>query len=250
LILCAHGARGNPGIADSHARAIHALGLFADVRACCLNGTPTLTDALDHIADRPVVIVPTLMARGVTAQRLEEARRSESSQAPAIEIRGPVGEHPMIPALLAERARSACRTIEAAPSRTTLLLVAHGTPSDPSSARVVRSHATEIRVTEGFASVQCAFLDQTPTVAEEIAAAPPGPIVVIGFFADLGTHGDNDVKRLLRDDPRGAHYAGPIGTDPGIVELIIDTAIKPSDRAKAPRPGPAPDQSWSPCLPT
>lgn len=128
--------------------------------------------------------------------------------------------------ILTARARAACGEINAAARQTTLLVVGHGTPRDPASARTLLAHAARLESEAVFNAVQCAFLDQSPTIVESLATAQPGPVVVIGFFADHGAHGDGDMNKFLSDNERTTHYAGPIGAAPEIVDLIIDLARK------------------------
>jgi sirohydrochlorin ferrochelatase len=48
--------------------------------------------------------------------------------------------------------------------------------------------------------------------------------VVVGLFVDAGEHGEEDIPGLLAPASVRAAYAGPIGPDPLITELILDQA--------------------------
>ena len=46
--------------------------------------------------------------------------------------------------------------------------------------------------------------------------------VAVGHFADAGPHGADDVAKLLAGLEGTVAYAGPVGCDPGLVDLILD----------------------------
>ena len=71
-----------------------------------------------------------------------------------------------------------------------------------------------------FAEVAVGFLDEEPRVPEAVAALSATRCVAVGLFADAGEHGQDDLPALLAPDWRAA-YAGPIGPDPRISELIV-----------------------------
>jgi sirohydrochlorin ferrochelatase len=48
--------------------------------------------------------------------------------------------------------------------------------------------------------------------------------VAVGLFVDAGEHGEEDIPALLAPAGERAVYAGPIGPDPLITELILDQA--------------------------
>jgi sirohydrochlorin ferrochelatase len=58
-----------------------------------------------------------------------------------------------------------------------------------------------------------------PDALEGLSAAR---CVAVGLFVDAGEHGQQDIPALLAPARERAAYAGPIGPDPLIAELILD----------------------------
>jgi len=72
--------------------------------------------------------------------------------------------------------------------------------------------------------VASAFLDEPPHVAEALAAVRARQSVAVGLFMDAGEHGEEDIPALLAPAGGRAAYAGPIGIDPLVTELILEQA--------------------------
>ena len=223
LLLCAHGVRGEVGVAREHAAAIAALDCFATVEACCLHGRPSLEDGLIRTAGGLTYVVPLLMAEGYSLDALSE-RLAGVRALPSSEIRlcRPVGSHPGLVELILDRAQSQCRSRGWRYRESGLLLIGHGTARHANSSQSLRCHAEALAASRIFAGVSCAFLDQTPDVAEALAALDSPQIVAVGHFADAGPHGADDVAAHLAGRSPQVAYAGPVGCDPGLVSLILD----------------------------
>ena len=169
---------------------------------------------------------------------------------PALLYCTPVGLAPGLAALLARRVDETCRRHGLSPGDVSVLLVGHGTLKDPASAAAARRHAARLAAQGRFARVSAAFLDEPPYLVKA-AARLARPAVVVGLFAEAGLHGGDDVPRLLglgsrkpgqgspgeRDTgeeatgeggagavigPEAVIYAGPIGPDPGMADLVLD----------------------------
>ena len=223
LLLCAHGVRGQVGVAAKHAAAIAALNEFADVEACCLHGQPSLEEALEQTSSDLSYIVPLLMAEGYTSEKLSErlvaARRYHSAD---IHLCRPVGSHPDLAKLMVESAERTCRAQNWPVSETALLLVGHGTTRHVKSGDSLQSHADTIAANRRFAEVGCAFLDQEPDLTAALKKTRSAQAVAVGHFADSGPHGAEDVAELLAKESREIAYAGAVGCEPGLTALILD----------------------------
>jgi len=225
LLICAHGRDGGPGIAETHAAALAARGAVAEARACCLKGRPTVAEALAALSADRILLVPLLMEEGYTARtRLPDALDAAGAAGSRLRVAPPLGTAPELAALLGARAEAACAARGWTPAETALLVVGHGTPRDPRSGAVLDGQVARLTATGAFAHVGAAFLERPPTVAQAVAALPAGPCVAVGFFADAGSHGEADVPRLLAEAAPDAAYAGPVGTDPAITDLILALA--------------------------
>lgn len=223
-MLCTHGIRGGIGAAAAHADRLRELGLFAEVHACAHKGEPRLLDTLAKVSARTVLLAPLLMAEAYTLRamlhRLDGATRPEQT----VLVCRPIGAHPRLVDVIAARGEARCAGRGWRPEDTALLLVAHGTERHPDSAATTRQHAAQIATRGRFAQVAVAFLDQAPRVPDALGMITAPQCVAVGLFVDQGEHGEEDVPALLAFAGERAVYAGPIGADPLITELILDQA--------------------------
>lgn len=222
-MLCAHGVDDGPGAAARHAAAIARRGLFAEVRACALRGRPTPAEAVGAVAGAEVHVVPFLMADGyLTRELLPGALAGLGRDGRRIVVHRPVGGDPRLAALLAAKAGTACARRGWRAADTALLLIGHGTPRDPGSRASAEAQAARIAADGPFATAVAAFLEDAPGLPETLARLDGRRCVAVGLFADAGPHGSDDVRRLLAAGGDAVVYAGPIGPDPRMVDVILD----------------------------
>lgn len=212
---------GGPGSAGAHADAIRARGGWADVRVGCLKAEPSLADALAG-APPPVTVVPLLMAEGYIHGILRR-RLAEAAPGGGWRLGAPIGSHAGLPGLVLRKAEAACRRCGWSGASTALLLVGHGTPRHAASAAHARAIAAAL-VGKGFSAVGAANLEEPPFPAAAVMALPADKIVAVGLFLDSGPHGDADVRAALAQAGRPVTYAGAVGADPAMVELILEQA--------------------------
>jgi sirohydrochlorin cobaltochelatase len=222
LVLCAHGIRGGPGSALDHADAIARRGLFAEVHACAHKGRPGLVETLARVKTPALFLLPLLMAEAYTLRAM--LRKLEKLPAPrgGLRVCRPIGVHPRFADLIARRGEIACAKRGYLPAASALVIAAHGTTRDAGSGTTARAHAEAIRRSGGFAEVATAFLDEPPTLAQTLLSLGPRQCVVVGMFVDQGEHGEEDIPELLAPFDDRAVYAGPVGTDPAVIEFILD----------------------------
>ncbi len=223
LLVCAHGVYGGPGIAARHVAAIRRLGLFADVRACCLKGQPNPASVVSHMTSAEIFVVPHFMAEGFALRELLPAALAGlSADGRRVHLCRPVGANPRLSGLLSAAALRTCGERHWMPRETTLVVMGHGTLRNPASGATAIGHAGTIARANRFGSVEVAFLDQAPSLPTTLARLTTRQAVVVGFFADRGSHGEKDVPRLLAESPVSAAYAGPIGISSELPDLILD----------------------------
>lgn len=222
LILCAHGVKGGPGIAERHALQIFARGDFKGVKACCLKGTPDLGDAVMGLAGLEITVVPYLMAEGFTAARMPGG--GDDRRGARIRVTQPVGGHPSLTRILERMCKTAAIERGWIPEQIAVVILAHGTTKDENSGETARMHAARLDGIGGFAEVSVGFLEEEPNAADALAATAPRNVVAVGLFADAGSHGEDDARRLTAEAGERAAYAGAVGTDPEIVEVILELA--------------------------
>lgn len=224
MILCAHGAAAGCDAAERHAARLRETGGLGEVVACCLRGTPDLAAALSGVRGPSVAIVPMLMADGYTSRTvLPQAVADAAPEGLTVRITRPLGVSPGVGDIIARRALRACRDRNWRPARTGLLIVGHGTPRDARSGETTEAAADRLRATGAFADVRAGFLEQAPRVGDMLSAMQSFPcLVVAGYFADAGGHAARDLPGLLGSSRPDAVYLGPVGTDPGIPDVIVE----------------------------
>ena len=224
LVLCAHGIRGGVGGAARHAERIAARRAFAEVHACALKGRPRLGEVVAAVRATEIVFAPLLMAEGYTLDAMLRRLEQANLGAKRLTVCDPVGVHPRLAAMIAAKAQALCAERAWRPADTALLIVGHGTERHPESGATAYRHAARIAAQGTFAEVASAFLDEPPHVAEALAAVRARQSVAVGLFMDAGEHGEEDIPALLAPAGGRAAYAGPIGTDPLVTELILEQA--------------------------
>jgi sirohydrochlorin cobaltochelatase len=222
-VLCAHGTRGSAGAVRRHAAALGRRRLGGEVGACALYGEPKLERWLDGLVAPRARLVPFMMAEGYTLDRLRE-RVAAHPEGDRVEIVRAVGAHPALTGLIAATARAGCAAAGWPSAGTALLLVGHGTKRHAASTRTAEAHARRLAEGAGFAQVATAYLDDDPQVPDAVRALAAPRCVAVGFFTDAGDHGRDDVPALLAEADRPARYAGPIGPQDAIQDVILQQA--------------------------
>lgn len=215
VVLLSHGIDGGPGVAAEHARTLADHLPDDEIRVGCLRGAPTIEDATQDL-DRDDIIVPVLMARGFIHAAIESRIRKQLHP----RTTPPLGEHPRLPEIVRKRAVA----LAAKPSRSTLLLIGHGTTKHQGADKIVLAHA-KLAKNWGFADVRTAFLDAPPFLPDVVSEISR-EAVAIGYFLDPGPHGIDDVQYGLEPIAAQVTYSGPIGGIGQMVPLIADLAAK------------------------
>ncbi len=234
LLLCAHGSRGGPGSAHRHATALARRQWFRAAAACCLNGRPDLAGALARLPDGPVFLVPFLMAEGYAlGTLLPRALGALGAAGARVRLCPPVGAHPRLAEVIADRAAAVCRSRGWRTAETDLLIVGHGSARFAGSGDTARTHAARIAAAGRFAEVTAAFLEEAPRAADVLGARRAARSVTVGLFADGGVHGEADVRALVAGSGGRAVYAGPIGPDPRLSGIVVDQVANAAEKSAA-----------------
>lgn len=267
LLIVAHGSTVNPDSSAptlAHAGEIRRREVFADVECAFWKEEPSLRDALflfDPESIREVYVVPNFISEGyftqtVVPRELElSGRITKRSNGQLWRYCEPVGNHPLMTELLLKRARDIAP--DAAPTETSLLIVAHGTDLNENSAVAAKRESEKIRALGKYAAVLNVYMEEAPLVSDWRNFTETPNVVVVPFFISDGLHSYEDIPRLLgikerrlpsrrkqpggrlksrlslteifrrnpyRIDGRSLFYASSIGTDPGVVDIIIEQA--------------------------
>ena len=248
----------------AHAAEIRRRKIFADVGCAFWKEEPSLRDALFIFGPesiREVYVVPNFISEGyftqtVVPRELElDGPITARSNGQIWRYCEPVGNHPLMTELLLKRARDVAPDV--VPAETSLLIVAHGTDLNENSAVAAKRETEKIRALGKYAAVLNVYMEETPLVSDWRNLTKTPNVVVVPFFISDGLHSYEDIPRLLgikerrlpsrRREPNGRlgsrpslkeifrqnpyaidgrnlFYAPSIGTDPGIVDIIIEQA--------------------------
>ena len=248
----------------AHAAEIRRRKVFARVECAFWKEEPSLRDALflfDSESIREVYVVPNFISEGyftqtVVPRELElNGEITKRSNGQIWRFCEPVGNHPLMTELLLKRARDVAPAVD--PAETSLLIVAHGTDLNENSAVAAKREAEKIRALGKYAAVLNAYMEEAPLVSDWRKLTETPNVVVVPFFISDGLHSYEDIPRLLgikerrlpsrRREPNGRlgsrlslkeifrqnpyaidgrnlFYAPSIGTDPGVVDIIIEQA--------------------------
>jgi sirohydrochlorin cobaltochelatase len=247
-----------------HAAEIRRRKIFAEVECAFWKEEPSLRDALflfDPEPIREVYVVPNFISEGyftqtVVPRELElSGRITTRSNGQIWRYCEPVGCHSLMTELLLKRARDVAP--DAVPRESSLVIVAHGTDLNENSAVAAKREAEKIRALGTYAAVLNVYMEEAPLVSDWRQLTKTENVVVVPFFISDGLHSYEDIPRLLgikerrlpsrrkqpdgrlgsrpslkeifRQNPyaidgRSLFYAPSIGTDPGVVDIIIEQA--------------------------
>src|SRR5512133_2534612 len=246
----------------AHAAEIRRRKIFAGVECAFWKEEPSLRDAIflfDPESLREVYVVPNFISEGyftqtVVPRELElSGRITRRSNGQIWKYCEPVGNHPLMSELLLKRARDVAPDVD--PAETSLLIVAHGTDLNENSAVAAKREAEKIRALGKYAAVLNIYMEESPLVSDWGKLAKTHNVVVVPFFISDDLHSYEDIPRLLgmvvaavvdrgqpgspppatahgeifrhnpyKMDDRDLFYAPSIGTDPGVIDIIIEQA--------------------------
>jgi sirohydrochlorin cobaltochelatase len=255
LLIVGHGSTVNPDSSRptlDQGTAIRERNIFRDIGCCFWKEEPSLRDAL-FFFDEPniheVYVVPNFISEGyftqtVIPRELElKGRLTTRPNGQVWKYCEPVGNHPTMTELLLRRAQEIAPGVP--PTETTLLIVGHGTAQNDNSAVAAKREVEKISARGYYASVQNAYLEEAPLISDWARLTNTPNVVVVPFFISDGLHSYQDIPVLLGLEPeptaaasqrtvfrrnpyqlrdRALYYAGAIGTDPQVAEIIVEQA--------------------------
>jgi len=252
LVILGHGSTQNPDSSTptwQHADSLRRRGLFREVQCAFWKEEPGFREVLNMLDATEVFVVPNFISEGyftrdVLPRELELAGPVTERAGRTIRYCDPVGIHPSMTRLLLMRAEEIAPGIPR--SQISLVIVGHGTSLNENSTAAIKAQVALIRDGgAGFAEVVDAYMEEEPLVArwDELTTAPH--VVVVPFFIADGLHSYEDIPVLLgiaasspgahstnqgevfRHNPyalrgRQLYYSAAIGTDPHMVDVILD----------------------------
>ncbi|HTD16155.1 MAG TPA: CbiX/SirB N-terminal domain-containing protein [Chthoniobacterales bacterium] len=250
LILVGHGSTINPDSSSPtfvHANEIRARRIFSEVHSAFWKEEPSLREVLRMVEAPDVYIVPNFISEGyftakVIPRELELTGAITIKNRQTLRYCDPVGNDPRMTDLLLHRAAEVAG--DAPPHDTSLVIVAHGTGLNENSAVAAKRQVAAIRDRAIYPDVVAAFMEEPPEISEWANLTTRTHVVVVPFFISDGLHSYQDIPVLLgiqsensapasqqdvfRHNPyelrnRKLYYAGAIGTDPMMADIILDT---------------------------
>ena len=229
LVLAAHGST-RLTAANAHVQGIadeiRARNLFAGVECAFLIGEgQELGDTL--LRAPSIVVVPFMMADGYLVEKIgADITRAlvDRGSRGTVMSSDPIGTHPDIAQIVERIGQRGAIKAGHSGEDCHLIVVAHGSPSRPESRTGGEAHVARLRSREQFKSVTLALLEEAPGI-EEVLHARDGATVVVGQFAAPGGHALEDVGAAISaSGRRDVIDAGPVGLDPGMVDLVLARA--------------------------
>ena len=252
LLIVGHGSTVNPDSSRptlDQGTAVRERKIFREIDCCFWKEEPSLRDALlffDEPEIQEVYVVPNFISEGYFTQTViprELELKGRLTTRPSGQIWKycePVGNHPAMTELLLRRAREIAPDVP--PAETTLLVVGHGTALNDNSAIAAKREVEKIRARGGYASVQNAYMEETPMISDWARLTATPNVVVVPFFISDGLHSYQDIPVMLGIEPeptaaagertvfrrnphqlqgRALYYASAIGTEPQFAEIIV-----------------------------
>jgi len=243
-----------------HADELRRRKIFAQVVECFWKLEPPICGVLRGVFAPRVFVVPLFISEGYFTEEViprelglcgRDARnysRVQQRGEQTIHYRGPVGTHDSMTAVLLARAREVVERHPfpraPKPADTSLFIAGHGTGNNENSRVAIERQVALIRARGEYAAVHAVFMEEAPRINECYALAPTKSIVMVPFFISDGLHSYEDIPVLLGEpapvvqaryrageptwrnptEKQGKRvwYSASIGTEPGIVEVILE----------------------------
>jgi sirohydrochlorin cobaltochelatase len=228
LLLIGHGSARYPdasGAMRRHADSLRAGGHFAQVEIAVLNGAPSVSEALVRIAAPIIRVVPFFMEDGYISEVAVPGAIGADSR---IVLCCPIGVHDGMAGIIERQALAACAHLGIPSHTAATVVIGHGSAGGPGRNLALHRHTARVASTTLFARVEPACLEEQPFVADTLASLRAHPLVVIGFFANQGSHVRDDVPALIAAEAQGrnlpVHFHSLVVDDPALVTIILDQA--------------------------
>ncbi len=228
-LIVAHGQPSDPAPAAAEiaflAAKVQSLMPDWHVRSATLAEPTALADRVAEAGPHGLVF-PLLMAGGwFTRDHLP--KQLAAAGGAAWRLLDPFGLDAGVQSLTVTLAREAALAAGQPPQDMHLLLAAHGSFRSPAPSEVAYAMAARIKADLGFASVQAAFIDQSPQIAD-VAATLPKRSIVLPFFAARGGHVIDDLPQALEAAGFTGRLLPPVGLDarvPGLIRRALRAAL-------------------------
>lgn len=233
-MLVGHGSARNPGTRRpicANVNEIKRRGVFDEVRCGLWKEEPHVSVTLEKVTADEVVVVPFFIADGyytrvVIPEQMKLCGAVTERDGQRVRYTRAVGSHPLFAELIVRHAREAGWTEGDA-----LVVLGHGTERNPASGTNVFLQTERIRRAHPGTDVRTMFIDQPPFVQKVWDACDARRIFIVPLFIADGWHVTETIpedlglqnNRATRGN-RELHMTSAVGTDPGLVEVILALA--------------------------
>lgn len=237
LVLVGHGSSKNPNTRkplDDMVAEIKKTGLYDEV--CCgfLKEEGRICKILRPLKSEHITVVPFFIADGYYTRNVIPncLQKNELSPLSSVRYTAAVGSHPLFAELLLKHAVAAGWQ-----SGDALVVLGHGTPKNPASGRNVYLQADRIRQRNPQEEILTTFIDEPPFVTEAWERCQARRIFVVPLFIGDGWHVTETIPEDLglvdgRAEREGRQMVmtSAVGTDPGLVDVVLKLAGDGSQR--------------------
>jgi sirohydrochlorin cobaltochelatase len=153
-----------------------------------------------------------------------------------------LGIDPELSEILETMGQQTCVRQSVAASKTAVILVAHGSQKNNASRQAAEKQAEALGKRSRFASVSTAFLEENPSLTDQLKVLAPSSelVILLGLFSAEGPHAMEDVpgeievyqKSIEASGGKAGriHYGGVVGTRPEVVKLIQDSISRKAEQ--------------------
>jgi sirohydrochlorin cobaltochelatase len=243
LVLVGHGSARNPNTRLPLCHVVQEIkrrGHYDEVRCGLLKQEPRVCNTLDPLTSGTIIIVPFFISDGYYTRNVIPCCLGLGKETPGRRLiyTRAIGSHPLFADLLVSHAREAGWT-----SGDALVVLGHGTPKNPASGVNVYLQADRIRRRMPGEEILTSFIDEPPFVTKVWSLTQKKRIFIVPLFVgdgwhvtetipeDLGLNADFQAER----EGRRLVMTSAVGTDPGLVEVILEIAREAEEAAQGER---------------
>jgi sirohydrochlorin cobaltochelatase len=243
LVLVGHGSARNPNTRLPLCHVVQEIkrrGTYDEVRCGLLKEEPRVCKTLQPLTSTDITIVPFFISDGYYTRNVIPECLCLKKGHPDRNIRytNAIGSHPAFAGLILRHARDVGWTPGDA-----LVVLGHGTPKNPASGINVYLQAERVRAAMPGEDVLTTFIDEAPFVTDVWSLTEAQRTFIVPLFVGNGWHvtetipedlGLDDSFKGLRDG-RELIMTSAVGTDPGLVDVILEIAGEAEEEEKSQR---------------
>jgi len=253
-----------------HAAELRRRRLFGAVQEAFWKQEPRLVEVRPGLQHKRVFLAPFFLSEGYFSERvIPEELGFKTGPGPGwdrVQTRGGqalfycnvVGTHRNLVQIALHRAQEAVEKSPfprcPRPDQTSLIMAGHGTERDQNSRAVIERLVEVVAGLNTYAQVSAVYLEETPRILDVYGLAQSQNLVVVPFFAGEGPHVKRDIplalgqpEQVLRQrlesgqtpwrnptekNGKRVWYAQPVGTDPRMVDIVLERVREAARWAK------------------